>query len=209
MTAGGLEAILQSLLRLPPAWLYLFLGLGAAAENVVPPVPADTFVLLGAFLAAQGRASIPGVFLSTWIPNFAGSFGMYALARRYGRGVFDTRAGRFLLRPKQLSKLDTWYATHGAKIIFFSRFVPGFRALVPVFAGVSGLGAGRTLVPIALASAIWYGALIALGTLLGKNWDLVLRTFGSVNRALALLALVLAGLVGWAWWRTRRRETEL
>ena len=208
MTAGGLETILQTLLDLPPAWLYLFLGLGAAAENVAPPVPADTFVLLGGFLAAQGRASLAGVFLSTWVFNCAGSFGMYALARRYGRGVFDTRAGRFLLRPRQLAKLEALYAAHGEKIIFLSRFVPGFRALVPVFAGITRLGAARALVPIAVASALWYGALIALGTLLGRNWDWVLRTLGSVNRALAIAALVLAALAAWAWWRTRHPPEE-
>ena len=204
MTAGGLESILQTLLGLPPVWLYLFLGLGAAAENVAPPVPADTFVLLGGFLAAQGRASLAGVFLSTWVFNCAGSFTMYALARRYGRGVFDTRAGRFLLRPRQLAKLDALYAAHGEIIIFVSRFVPGFRALVPVFAGITRLGAGRALAPIAVASAIWYGALIAIGTLLGRNWEWVLRTVGSVNRALVVAALLLAALVAWAWWRTRR-----
>lgn len=200
------ESILETLLAIPPAWLYLILGLGAAAENVFPPVPADTFVLLGAFLAAQGRAAVVGVFLSTWVFNCGGSFAVYALARRYGRGFFATRTGRFLLRPRQLAKLESLYAAHGEKIIFLSRFVPGFRALVPVFAGVARLGAVRALVPIAIASGIWYGALIALGTLLGKNWALVLRTFDSVNRALLVVALVLAVVVGWAWWRTRRQR---
>lgn len=208
MSGVLVDSILEALLSLPPAWLYLFVGLGAAAENVVPPVPADTFVLLGAFLAAQGRATVLGVFLSTWVLNSAGSFAIYALARRYGRGFFDTRTGRFLLRPRQLAKLEALYVAHGEKMIFLSRFVPGFRALVPVFAGVAGLRAGRTLPPIAIASAVWYGALIALGTLLGKNWDLVVRAFGSVNRVLLLVALVLAAVVAWAWWRTRRPAGE-
>lgn len=208
MTVADVESILETLLQLHPLWLYLFLGLGAAAENVVPPIPADTFVLLGAFLAARGRASAAGVFLSTWILNCAGSFAVYALARRYGRGIFETGVGRFLLRPRQLEKLEGLYTRHGEKIIFASRFVPGFRALVPVFAGISRLGAGRALVPIALASALWYGALIVLGTLLGRNWEVVWRAFTTMNRALALIALGLAVLVAWAWWWTRRREPE-
>ncbi len=112
--------------------------------------------------------------------------------------------GRLLLRPKQLARLQEWYAGHGGKIIFFSRFLPGLRALVPVFAGVSHLGAWRTGLPIALASAAWYGALIALGTLVGKNWDLIWHTFGSVNRVLAFVALVVAIAAAWVWWRTRR-----
>lgn len=199
-----IESILDVLGALTPLWLYVALGLGAAVENLVPPVPADTFVLFGAFLAAQGRATVWGVFLSTWTLNVGGSFSVYLLARKYGRAFFGTRTGRFLLRPRQLQTLERLYAAHGPKIIFFSRFVPGFRALVPVFAGVAHLRGRRSLLPIAVASALWYGALIALGTLLGKNWDLILRALASVNRVLALAALVLGLVVAWAWWRSRR-----
>lgn len=205
MTALVIDSILDVLGALAPIWLYVALGLGAAIENVVPPVPADTFVLFGAFLAAQGRATVSGVFLSTWVLNVAGSFSVYLLARKYGRAFFGTRTGRFLLRPRQLRKLERLYAVHGPRIIFVSRFVPGFRALVPVFAGVAHLRPRRSLLPIAVASGVWYGALIALGTLLGKNWGLILRAFASVNRLLAVAALTVALVVVWVWWRTRRR----
>jgi hypothetical protein len=53
---GCIDAVLEWLADLPPVLIYLVIGIGAAVENVFPPVPADTFVLLGAFLAASGRA---------------------------------------------------------------------------------------------------------------------------------------------------------
>ncbi|NIU78069.1 MAG: DedA family protein, partial [Gammaproteobacteria bacterium] len=61
----------------------------------------------------------------------------YALARRWGRPVLGTPAGRWVLRPRQLEKLAALYNAHGSKIIFASRFLPAFRALVPVFAGIT------------------------------------------------------------------------
>ena len=39
---------------LPHGLLYVLLALGAAVENIVPAVPADTFVALGGFLAGVG-----------------------------------------------------------------------------------------------------------------------------------------------------------
>lgn len=205
MTAEAVDSIVEALLEVPALWLYVFLGAGAAAENVIPPIPSDTFVLLGAFLAAHGGLSLPAVFLCTWIPNTLGSFAVYRLARLYGREFFSTRTGRFLLRPRQLAKLEALYQAHGEKIIFLSRFVPGFRALVPVFAGVAGLKPARTLIPIALSSAIWYVALILLGTVVGRNWDQIVDSFASLNRALLVGALALAAAVAWLWWRTRHR----
>ena len=52
-----LERLLATLAALPPLLIYAFIGVGAAIENFIPPVPADTFVLLGAFLSAGGRAN--------------------------------------------------------------------------------------------------------------------------------------------------------
>ena len=45
------------------------IGAGAGIENIIPPVPADTFVLLGAFLSVSGRADPVIVFVATWVCN--------------------------------------------------------------------------------------------------------------------------------------------
>jgi membrane protein DedA with SNARE-associated domain len=50
-----------------------------------------------------------------------------------------------------------------------SRFLPAFRALVPVFAGVTRVPLRRVLLPLALASALWYGALVYLGAMAGAT----------------------------------------
>ena len=42
-----LEKLLSLATGIPPGLIYLLLGAGAAIENLFPPVPSDTFVLLG------------------------------------------------------------------------------------------------------------------------------------------------------------------
>jgi membrane protein DedA with SNARE-associated domain len=69
----GVQAWLTSL---PPAVLYLVLALVAAVENIFPPIPADTVVAFGAFLAARGHATHVGAIASKLCGNVAGAKGM-------------------------------------------------------------------------------------------------------------------------------------
>lgn len=176
---------------------------GAALENIVPPVPADTFVLLGAFLAERGRADLLAVFLATWGANVASATIVYALARKWGRSFFQHGAGRFLLRPHQLDQIARFYDRFGVVAILFSRFLPAFRAMVPVFAGVTRVPAPRVIPPMAIASAAWYGMLVWIGSQASRNWRVIVTLFGSISGWLAVVAGVLVVAVVLWWWRSR------
>jgi len=182
--------------------LYALIGLLAAVENVFPPVPADTAVALGAFLAGRGTLNPWAVFGVTWVGNVVSAGLVYGMARRYGRGLFAGRLGRRLLPEAVLVQLTQAYQRHGAAAIFLSRLLPVWRGIVPPFAGIAGVGAVRTLVPLALASALWYGALIYLTATLGSNLDAVLAFLGHVNRVLGAIAFAI--LVAVAWYVVRR-----
>lgn len=205
---GGLiQSILATLQSLPPALIYLLLGAGAAVENVIPPIPADTFVLLGGFLAERGRATISIVFIVTWVSNVASALVVYALARRWGRDFFAHKVGRFLLHPHQLEQIGVFYAKWGTLAILVSRFLPAFRAMVPVFAGVTHVSLPRVALPLAFASAAWYGGLIALGAAASRNWAAIIALFSRISGGLAVIAALLIAVVAVWWWRSRHPRT--
>jgi membrane protein DedA with SNARE-associated domain/uncharacterized tellurite resistance protein B-like protein len=145
----------------------------------------------------------------TWLANLAGAAGVYFGARRYGRRLFATRTGRRLLAPRSLAIIEREYLRFGVAGIFVSRFLPGIRAVVPPFAGLVGLSPIRTFVPMALASAVWYGGLIILATLIGSNWERINRIILGINRTLwgAALVVLVAGVI-WYVVRRRRRQKE-
>lgn len=201
-----IAAALRALTRLPPLLLYLLLGGGAAMENIAPPVPADTFVLAGALLAAQGAADPWAVFLVTWSFNVLAAVGVYAVAWHYGARFFKMPIARWLLREHQLEQIGTFYHDWGVPAIFLSRFLPAWRAMVPVFAGISHVRALKVIPPLVVASGIWYGFLVVLGVFMGRNLEAVARWFGGINSVLLWIALALAVAVGVWWWRTRHRE---
>ncbi len=205
---GTVEQILEQLAGVAPHWVYLVLAVGVVIENFFPPLPADTFVAFGAFLTAQGQVTGTGVFLVTWTMNTGGALLSYGLARRWGRDVMATKAGRWILRPRQLEKIAALYNAHGSKIIFASRFLPAFRSLVPVFAGIAHLKFWRTVVPIAAASAIWYGVLVYLGAAFGRNWQTILEALKGVNATLLAVAGALGVVLIVIWWKTRHHPAE-
>jgi membrane protein DedA with SNARE-associated domain/uncharacterized tellurite resistance protein B-like protein len=192
---------------LPPAAVYAVLALLAAVENVIPPVPSDAAVALGAFLTNRGLTTPVGVFVVTWLANLAGAAGVYYVSRRYGRRLFATKMGRRLLAPRSLAVIEREYLRFGVAGIFFSRFLPGFRAVVPPFAGLVGLSPLRTFLPMALASAIWYGSITILGTVIGSEWERINRIITGVNRTLGIAALIIVA-VGLIWYLRRRRRRQ-
>lgn len=196
---------------LAPALIYLLLGAGAAVENVIPPIPADTFVLLGGFLAALDRVDAWWVFLATWGANVGSALVVYGLGHRYGRPFFEQGWGQHLLNERQFARMRGFFDRWGFFAIFFTRFLPGFRAVVPVFAGVTHQPFVPVAVPLVAASALWYGGLVWVGATTGRNLDALLAWLEGVNRGLLAVAVVVALVLGVWWWRTRhgaRRSRE-
>lgn len=200
-----LERLLDALASLPLVPTYLALMALSALENVFPPVPADTAVALGAFLARRGEVSVVPLAVLCWLANLASAALTYWLGRRHGRAFFRDGWGRRVMPPEVLLALEEAYARWGTTGIFVSRFLPGLRAAVPPFAGVAELGAARALVPAAVASAVWYAFLAAAGYHVAENWQAVKALVASTNRALGLVALAAAVAAGyWLWRRSRR-----
>ncbi len=197
------EGLLAWAERVPNVLVYLTLGAGAAVENVVPAVPADTFVVFGGFLSALGDLRARWVFLATWLCNVASALLMYRVGRTHGREFFSGGWGRHLLNPYQMERLGGYYDRWGPQTVFITRFLPGVRAVVPVFAGVTRQPLPALAIPLAAASALWYGALVWVGTVAGHNLDGILRLVGRVNLWLLAAALAVGVAAFVWWWRTR------
>ena len=200
-----LEQILARLASLPSLIIYLVIGAGAAVENFVPPIPADTFVLLGAFISARGNVSAMTVFLVTWVANVLSASIVYFLAHRYGRTFFaEHHLGKLLINEKQMQQIGGFYQKWGTPAIFMSRFLPAFRAMVPVFAGVTHVKFFRVFIPLAAASALWYGALVYLAAMAGNNWDAIMAFFGRASSVLLGVAVVLLAAFAYWWLKSRK-----
>jgi membrane protein DedA with SNARE-associated domain len=203
-----IEHLIGWLSGLPPVAVYSVIGLLACVENIFPPVPADTAVVLGAFLAHRG-VTLPWLVFGVTIGfNLAGAMGMYFLGARHAGMLFRSRVARRLLPVDGLAFVQREYERYGIPGLFIGRLLPGFRAIVPPFAGMIHLGAWRVFVPMAAASSLWYGGLVFLAAQLGDHWNELMRLLGNINRGIGLVALAVAGMIALGIWRRRRAHRE-
>lgn len=187
--------------------VYAILGLLAALENVVPPLPTDVAVALGAFLSQRGVTNPVTVFIVVWICNVAGAVAVYAIVRRHSEWLLDTRAGRALFSPAALAGLERTYLRFGLPGIVLARFLPGARAAVAPFAGLANLTPARAIIPMAAASALWYGLLTWIGATLGLEWPRIEALLQRMNQGFLIVAIVAALALGiWLFVRHRRRR---
>ena len=186
--------------------MYGIVALAAVVENFFPPAPADLIITLAAFLSSRGNTTAMSVFWVTWIANVGGAILVYLLARRLGPAFFKSGAGRRLMSPEAVVWVERNYVRWGLAGLIVARLLPGFRSFTAPFAGLMRLGWVRTLVPIAAASAAWYGTLVFLGARLGASWSSVEGLVKGLNRTMGVIAFIAA--VALAVWLIRRGKRK-
>lgn len=200
-----IEGLLNWLTTLPPGAVYAVIGILAAIENIFPPFPADASVAIGAFLAHKGVTTPWGVFAVTLIPNVAGAMGMYFLAARHAPALFRSKFARQFLPDDGMAFVRREYDRFGVVGLFLGRLLPGFRAIVPPFAGLIHVGPISAGIPILLASALWYGGIVFLASTFGAQLETLLRSVDRLNQGMAIVAVLAALAIAFLIWRRSRR----
>jgi membrane protein DedA with SNARE-associated domain len=92
---------------------------------------------------------------------------LYWIARLGGRPLIF-RYSRFLrMDARKIDKVETMFARWGGRLVFFGRFLPGVKTLVPVPAGMSrmnfGLYLGTSFSAAYIYNIIWFTTAFLLG----------------------------------------------
>jgi membrane protein DedA with SNARE-associated domain len=200
-----LERLLDWFAALPPLLLYVALAVTAAAENVFPPLPADTVVAFGSFIAARGEASPIVTFVAIMVGNIAGAMAMYWVGWKYGSERIMRRLGG---AGAGEARLQAMYARWGLGAIALSRFLPGIRAIVPPFAGALRVGAVRAGLAMTVASSVWYGLITYFAYKAGANFDALKARMAEGQKWLGIGAAVIVAVGVLLWWLRRRRAAR-
>jgi len=190
--------------HVPMSVLYLLMAAFAAVENVFPPVPADTVVALGSWLAARGQGSAFWAIVATWVGNVAGAGAMYFVGRRHGTAWMHKRFPA-LADEKNERRLRELHGKYGAISLVLSRFIPGVRALVPPFAGALRISPVTTMLSLSLASAVWYGMVSYVAFRAGADWGALMARITRYGRFAAVGAVVIVAAGALGWWLRRQR----
>jgi membrane protein DedA with SNARE-associated domain len=188
---------LISLSKLPRwlAYLTLFLVVGGESSGV--PLPGETSLVAGGVLASQGHLSIYFVIVAAAAGAIVGDNVGYVIGRRGGRWLMSRGGER---RQRVLARGEA-FDRHGAKTVFFGRWLPGLRITASWLAGINRMKWQRFAFWNAAGGISWAITVGLAAYLLGQAAGSAFRTVGLVGAGLVVLAA--AGLLVWRRIRTR------
>lgn len=180
-------------------WGLLVLTASAMIEYVFPPFPGDTVTIVGAVLIPTADWPWWGVFAAVMAGSTVGAGFDWWIGHWVAENEHrDTWIHRFMKRegvaPK-IDKLKRQFEKYGSVYIAANRFLPAFRSLFFVSAGLSRLPLGRVLFYAALSAGVWNAALLAAGYAVGYNIDALAEL---VQQYTSVVWVVLgAGVITW------------
>ncbi|RKY92715.1 MAG: DedA family protein [Ignavibacteriae bacterium] len=166
------ETILNEISSFPPVWIYVTLFLFAFVENVFPPSPSDFVVVVGGSLIATGSINFIPTLILTTLGTVIGFMVLFYLGSTVDKRVIHSGKYRFI-PIDAINKVEIWFKKYGYGIILANRFMPGTRAVISFFAGLSHLEVKKTIILATISAFAWNALILYLGYIFGDNVELV------------------------------------
>ncbi|MDQ6914802.1 MAG: DedA family protein [Actinomycetota bacterium] len=183
-----------ALLSIPRNVGYVALAGFVGAEASGVPVPGETALIAASVLASRGGLAIEAVIPIAAAAAIVGDNIGYLLGARYGRRLL-TRPGRtYEHRVRALARGDELFARHGAKAVFFGRWIAGLRVWAAWLAGMTTMPWRRFLVWNALGGMGWALCFGLVGYFGGNAVAHVLQRVG-LGAAIAVVSVALVAYV--------------
>lgn len=187
---------------------YFGIMLLMALENIIPPIPSEVIMGLGGIAVARGHMAFwPLLFWGT-LGSALGNYVLFLIADRMGYErlrPFIDRWGRWLtLDWHDVEVAGNFLRRHGHWVVFVFRFMPMFRSMISVPAGLAHMGHARFLLFTAAGAAIWNALLILGGRWLGNTLAQAEQWFGWATLAVAVVS-VAAYIWRVATWKPKER----
>jgi membrane protein DedA with SNARE-associated domain len=193
--AGNITVIVQS-------WGYVGLFIFMILESSSLPIPSEVILPFAGYLVSQGLLNFWLVIIVSTLAGILGSLIDYYI------GLKGTS---FLAKRKTIQKLlydqgrmetaERWFRKHGASMVFVSRLIPLFRALISFPTGAVKMPLSRFIAYTTAGCLIWNTVLISVGVYVGANWR---EVTGVVNYLIIIVAIVTILIV--ALWLVRRKS---
>lgn len=198
------EDILTKIATFPPFWIYITLFFFAFVENVFPPSPSDVLLVVGGTLIGTGAISFILALAFATLGSITGFMLMFYIGSTVDKKVIHS--GRFKHIPvDSIDKVEKWFRKYGYFIIVANRFMPGTRAVISFFAGISNLEPKKTTLLCFVSALVWNAIMLYLGFIFGNNVSKVdeyLTTY--TNIVIAVTVIVILFFIVRLFFRKRR-----
>ncbi len=186
------EDILSQISTFSPIWIYITLFLFAFVENVFPPSPSDVVIVIAGSLVGTGAISFIISLIFATVGSITGFMLMFYIGSTVDKKVIQS--GRFRYIPvNSIDKVEIWFRKYGYMVIVANRFMPGTRAVISFFAGISNLDPKRTITLCFVSALLWNIIMLYLGFVFGDNVEMVdkyLTTYSNIVIAVTVIVIL-------------------
>ncbi|MBN1441655.1 MAG: VTT domain-containing protein [Planctomycetes bacterium] len=202
------ESLLKAAGDQPGLVEFLILGAAAMLEYVVPPVPGDVIVLLGALLVGANGWSLPAVVAAVSGGSLAGLTIDYAFGRWVGRRdpAWREKYPRWRRTGAAIDRIKASFERWGAVYIACNRFLPAIRAAFFVAAGVARIPYWKVALWGLVSSLLWNCLIFAVGMSVGYHREKLFEFFRGYSAVAWIAVGAIAAVIIFRWRRGIRRS---
>ena len=118
-------------------WIAFFAALLETTVGIGLILPGSTLLLVMGALAARGFFDIGDLFWFAVVGAIIGDNLNYYIGKKFGEKIFAQ--GFWFIKPKHLKKGKDFFDRYGSSGIFFGRFIPSLKEIMPLIAGAFGM----------------------------------------------------------------------
>jgi membrane protein DedA with SNARE-associated domain len=181
--------VIGALATVPVALIYVIAAAWVGVESDGIGVPVEPVMLFVGSLASAGHVNLPIAILATGVGCVTLGTISFILGRRYGPKLVN-RVGRFVgLTPARAEHLELWLRHRGLLGIILLRMTPLLRSFSSFICGTAEISPASFAIGTFIGSAIYSGAWIVLGNVLGENYRAPLHFLDQLGLRGILIAL--------------------
>jgi membrane protein DedA with SNARE-associated domain len=200
-----LNAYLDHIFAYGSFWVYAAIFAACFIENLVPPFPGDSFIIVGGGLVALGRLELATTLAVVLVGGMSSVMVLYYIGRHYGRSFVISRNYRWFTADDVI-RMEHRLENYGGLILISSRFIVGLRSALALAAGIAHYYPVRMFIYSLISYLLFVGMLVLLAMKLVQHFELIeqyVRTYNII--VWPLVGLLIAAFV----WRRIKRYRRI
>jgi len=161
------------------------------------PLPEDIPLIAAGYLIWDGTMTWGTALLVTLLGVLIGDTVLFYIGRKLGLRILES--GK-LVKKSKVRRVRAYFRKYGDKLVFFARFVAGFRGAAFFLAGAMKMRYGRFLFYDGLAAVlsvpIWIALGYGIGSYFGDDIASALKQLEHLKKWFSLGVLVIVAVVG-------------
>ncbi|MBY0371747.1 DedA family protein [bacterium] len=207
-----MERLLNYLTNLSSNIAYLIIFGILFACGLGLPLPEDIPLIATGYLIWDGTMKWAPALAVTVLGVLVGDTVLFFMGRKIGKRILRQHKLQGIFPPARVRRAGAYFRKYGDKLVFFARFVAGFRAVVFFMAGAMKVRYSRFLLFDALAALLsvpaWVGLGYALGHFFGNEISEILKRVKNVKNAITLIIVLVAVGIGVRWYRRHKARSN-